>query len=141
MKSYSETNVFSDSDKSRLAEATDFVSLIPDPGEGEPELRCHEVTRVVKRLMGYSFIHVVDGHIGAVQHSWLAYRDKGKLRILDVYCVGRLPQVMLLDVFGRRSQYEPDHFLRDDIDTDLVDRLVNEIRAALCLRPLRPAPR
>ena len=79
-----------------------LVASLPDEDHllGKP-VRCHEVARAVGRILG---LPVVDGVCGAVQHSWLtiqAHRDPDERTfILDVYAVGRLPPVQLVDTFG-----------------------------------------
>lgn len=91
MRSYSETNVFSNEALNAFKAAERMVRALPDhPAGGEP-WRCHEVARVIGDWTG---LEVVDGHYGAVEHSWLTLED-GKT-ILDVYAVGSLPQVRLV---------------------------------------------
>lgn len=79
-----------------------MVAAVPDGDHllGKP-IRCHEMARAVGRILD---LPVVDGVCGAVQHSWLtikAHQDPTEREfILDVYAVGRLPPVQLVDTFG-----------------------------------------
>jgi len=67
MKGYGEAEIFSAAEKRLLRSAASIVDALPDSGPGGP-LRCHEVARVVGRLLG---LQVVDGFYGFVDHSWL----------------------------------------------------------------------
>jgi len=105
----------------------------------EPEIRCHELARVVGKLLGLS---VQDGYYGFVDHSWCwtfpidQARIVGRLgfpNILDPYSVGSLPQVRLLD--GNCTSlphvgwgYRPDKD-REDIDESQVIRLISYLEA------------
>jgi hypothetical protein len=147
MKSYSETDVFTEFDKNELAIAIKIVGALPDPApvgtrlfEKDPwppgerhHWRCHEVTRAVAHLIGGE-LAVVDGQFAGAQHSWIAYREPESraIRILDVYAVGRLPQVQLVDPsWSRGLGYSPGHLPRTDIDTDVIAFLVAEAEAKL----------
>lgn len=68
--------------------------------------RCHEIVRALypwlKPILPQDWtMHVVDGHYGAVDHSWFAVLNPGKFNgfILDAYAVGRLPTVQIVDVY------------------------------------------
>ena len=127
MRSYSETNVFSSSEVEALQRATRLVVAIPTR-IGGPLLRCHEVARVVGRILD---LDVQDGHYGAVEHSWV-YTENAR-SILDVYAVGRLPMVQLVDArallpTGRAYYPGP---TRDDIDETAVRELVQFLRRRL----------
>lgn len=100
MRSYSETAVFDPGAVSLFRRATEVVAGFPDPGRGSEPWRCHEVARVVGRLLGLPF---VDGLYGAVDHSWLSLPWWSA--ILDVYSVGALPLVRLVDL-GRGLPHE-----------------------------------
>jgi hypothetical protein len=72
----------------------------------------------------------VDGHYGAVNHSWLMTKTPHAPKILDVYSVGRLPQVQLLVIAPATLHTQlfrpgPD---RTDIRTAVVDRMVQFLR-------------
>lgn len=82
-----------------------LVARVPNHlDERGREIRCHELARAVARELlrraglGTPGIRVVDGRLGAIEHSWLeltsALKDQA---ILDVYTPGRVPQVQLID--------------------------------------------
>lgn len=91
------------------------------------EFRCHEVARAVGKLLS---VPVVDGHHGTVEHSWCVVDER---IILDVWCVGRLPRVQLVDpaaVTGHAVLYRegPE---RSDIDSAVVDQLLKRFTEEL----------
>lgn len=96
------------------------------------EWRCHEVARAVSQiwekrgLPSACEIQVVDGHYGAVDHSWLAFWDGGRSCIIDPYAVGRLPMVQLVDPYvpGALPMYRPQDGYRSDIRPHEVAALV-----------------
>lgn len=110
-----------------------FVEIVPDM----PQLRCHELARAVGRILG---LEHEDGVYGFVDHTWLwtAALDResplvretriGFPNILDVYSVGQLPMVRLVEC-GHASlphmgwSYRPRR-PRKDVDDAMVDRLV-----------------
>lgn len=132
MKSYSERVIFTPLQVELWVRAAELVSdvdvdSLPLTEEykdkhGNPELRCHELARaVLLRLclettgpgltMDWSDrFEAVDGAYGTLDHTWLELDQvktgerTGRV-ILDVYAVGRLPQVQLLDVlsFGPKN--------------------------------------
>ncbi len=145
MIGYAERECFDAAELKLLRRASELVALAPyELPSGT--VRCHELTRAVGRILD---LPVQDGHHGAVQHSWL-WTGKFPVEskhpnILDVYCVGRMPQVQLADTFAgaghwttwsHRALYEPLSneakvnklggvgALRDDIRRDDVDTLV-----------------
>ncbi len=125
MKSYSETYVFKPEVLAAFHRAQCLVEQIPDVG---PSLRCHEITRAFGKLLGYP---VQDGHYGTVEHSWLWVGPaEGPLHILDVYAVGRLPQVQLIDcdhvLPHQGAAYRP-----GDARTDIDERQVSWLVAVL----------
>jgi hypothetical protein len=144
MKGYSEAEVFTEFDQSELALAIKVIEALPDPlppgtvvlsGESVPPgpWRCHEVARAVAQLIGGE-LAVVDGQFAGAQHSWIAYREPESkhTRILDVYAVGRLPQVQLVDPsWSRGLGYEPDHLPRTDIDGSVIAYLVSSAEKVL----------
>jgi hypothetical protein len=146
MRSYSD-GVFTPEEQVLLREATRIIEMLPDPEEvlrgvryARPrDLRCHELARAVGEVLGLA---VQDGHYGAVEHSWLwTTKDPPYTAILDVYCVGSLPQVRLLDGWALlphlrtkedglpaiRTAYVPGE-LRTDIDEAKIRELVDLIR-------------
>lgn len=149
MKSYSERCVFPPA----LVRLHAFLSDVLERFDSSPyglesgnELRCHELTRAVKRFLQHGDvpyhppnITLFDGKYSVVDHSWLELLlqkgDPGKagtddpgfagtsLYILDVYAVGQLPQVQLLDIafsLPHRANYRA-QARRDDIDMDVVN--------------------
>lgn len=140
MKSYHEEHHFDEAAVSLWRAACRLVEALPDPEPGEEPWRCHEIVRVVGKLLeretGEALI-VVDGKYGHVSHSWLLYKKAGYCPvILDVYACGRLPQVQLvaldLTLPHGLSVYSPTT-MRADIREDLCARLLANCR-------LRPAP-
>lgn len=110
-----------------LAQATKFVDEFPEE-PGWP--RCHEVARAVFALcVDPRSAMVIDGHFGAVEHSWIALLEfKPQPWVLDCYSVGRLPMVQLVTpVIAKPSFYElyrPAMRYRDDVRLEEVARLV-----------------
>ena len=100
--------------------------------EFEP-LRCHEVTRVVADVCNVSSA-VVDGFFDHIDHSWIELLGPGSRRvILDVYAVGRLPLVQLVDTGTRLLPYAALYkarSFRNDIRHDVMKRLREQARAA-----------
>ena len=141
MKSYSEREIFGCEELAMLEWATKLIDWVHDEVVSTyPAWRCHELARAVRKWLFYGplnnkameGIHVVDGKFGRVDHSWIAYRAPEQamspLRILDVYCVARLPQVQLIDCYVGTEilgLYKPDHMRRTDIDTQAIDYLVS----------------
>jgi hypothetical protein len=73
------------------------VALLPDSIDPEG-IRCHELARAVQReLYGRFIIQAVDGKYANVDHSW-CYLSIASGYVLDVYAVGRLPQVQLIQM-------------------------------------------
>jgi hypothetical protein len=128
MKSYSENKIFDPYETQLFHRATRLVRELPDI----ETLRCHELTRAVGMHLHLS---IEDGFYGFVDHSWLWTYRPGRVlgrigfpNILDVYCVGALPQVRLVD--GRHTQlphvgwaYRPGP-VRDDVNDEMVSRLL-----------------
>lgn len=93
MKNYAEHEVFKSGELVYFLTAQELVRRIPDDFMADGwELRCHEVARAVGLRLG---LKVIDGKSGGVDHSWLLTASSN---ILDVYVVGRLPQVQLVDM-------------------------------------------
>lgn len=113
-------------------------------GQRSPEIRCHELALAVapilrEEIRGINSI-VWSGHYGAVEHSWLKVstldpftatgRHIAEWHILDVYAVGRMPQVQLVDgtaILPEWKLYKPAK-MREDTDHKLVTELVREMR-------------
>lgn len=140
MRSYSEDNIFTQGEIYLFRRATRLVDSIAD----RPDVRlvrCHELARAVSQVIG---LPIQDGMYGFVEHTWLWTRELPKeyfeglsLRagdlcpgpnILDVYSVGSLPMVRLVD--GGHAQlphigwsYRPTR-AREDINHEIVASLV-----------------
>lgn len=132
MRGYSHKHIFNSAELSLLALAETCVRAVEDPSE--QTIRCHELARAVGKVLGLDH---VDGKYGIVEHTWLVldtFEGSRRRCILDVYCVGRLPMVQLVDVQAvgllHREQYRPGS-PRSDIDVDRLDALVRIMRRAL----------
>ena len=126
------------------------------------ELRCHELTRAVERFIPLAVkrgqvlmpkgvpyhplnVTLYDGKYSIVDHSWLeilAESPEGlcSLYILDVYTVGQLPQVQLLDIafsLPHRASYRP-QARRDDIDMDVVNLVSLDLTLQIRTTGIRP---
>lgn len=108
-----------------------ITQWLPGWYDGE-RTRCHEVARIVNILLldkALGNTEVVDGKYGGIDHSWINLLPAEGLpptsqRILDTYAVGQLPQVQLVDCFGRLgAAYEPGE-MRTDIKTHFVHTCV-----------------
>jgi len=137
MRGYTETKIFWPSEMVLFHRATALVACIE---EAVPEIRCHELARAVGRILE---LEVQDGHYGFVEHSWLWTRPLPKeLReqecrlglphLLDVYSVGQLPMVRLLDCEATSLphigwSYRPSWSPRKDIRNDVVEILVQQM--------------
>lgn len=99
MRGYAELEVFSPQELEARDFAELFVSRAPAKLRGE-WVRCHELVRAVGELLELPAERVADGYCGLTEHSWLwmgkRERYKPPPNILDVYAVGRLPQVQLV---------------------------------------------
>ncbi|MFI5297377.1 MAG: hypothetical protein ACHREM_04705 [Polyangiales bacterium] len=134
MKNYAEAEVFAPDELVLLRRATALVAAIPDV-HAFGELRCHELARAVGRALD---LQVQDGRYFLVEHSWLSIspRQRGQWRenILDVYCVGSLPQVQIRACVPGESHVGTTHVgyrpgpAREDIREAVVDGLVEIFR-------------
>ena len=125
MNSYS-LKIFSGADAQYLKHATALIDRLPSSYLAENlfekklhVVRCHELARAVGRMFG---LMVIDGKYGAVDHSWLMPGP----HILDVYAVGRLPQVQLVSIetLLPHGMYRIGP-TREDIDTAFVQEIVD----------------
>lgn len=133
MRGYAEKTALPAREQELFRRATALVESIPDI-EG---VRCHELARAVGRLLDLSW---QDGYYGFVQHTWLWTRElrqdhivarTGFPNILDVYSVGSLPMVRLVDAdcvslphIGWSYRPGPD---RTDIREAMVETLVGHM--------------
>lgn len=122
MRGYSGLEVFKGEECEVLEKATAIVQQLPEKFEGKL-LRCHEVSRVVGKLLG---LKVRDGRYGPYDHSWCLLPMHTHVRhILDPYCIARLPQVQIIELVVPHSDlYVVSDEVRDDIDAKLVAYLM-----------------
>ena len=134
MISYSEVNVFNASEQQVHKRAIRLVACLDEKlvsiHRSEPRvIRCHELARAVGSILDLPH---EDGKYGIIDHSWLLLTTKHSLSseimkasILDVYAIGRLPQVQLLTGEPRVPDWKSYKPLgdRDDIDEDFVIEL------------------
>lgn len=139
MRSYSETDVFTDYALEAFREASQLLARIADPAPGVPAWRCHEVARAVRYVLHarpgkVKLLDVVDGKFSGADHSWLEIArgtTAGWPALLDVYAVGSLPMVQLLDTTpllgGRKALYEQGEE-RDDISVGALEALIEQMK-------------
>ena len=135
MRSYSEEYIFTEDEVGLLKSATRVVENLDDV----KGIRCHELVRAMGWLLK---LDVQDGYYGFVNHSWLwtAKYDAARVitprlglpNILDVYCVGSLPMVRLVNCQHTSLPhvgwaYRPGE-PRKDIDLGLVTKLNAMVR-------------
>lgn len=129
MQGYTERVIFTRQEIRVWKMATEMVNRLPDPLESN-EIRCHELARAVGQVLGLDHS---DGKFGFVEHSWLRTCPdvKGRSNILDVYAVGMVPMVMLVDTkhvtLQMRKLYVPAKIPRTDIDEDRVKWLIQQM--------------
>jgi hypothetical protein len=119
---YAERACFRPSHLRLLSRIEALVARVSDAWGNE--LRCHELARAIRRVIGDRTLVVVDGHCGPVEHSWLRCADGV---IVDAYVPGRLPAVQIVDTIVA-GLYRPGPERRD-IRRAIVTRLVGEMRA------------
>jgi hypothetical protein len=126
---YSEQVIFTRHDIFLWTRASSLVEKVP---EDIGIVRCHELARAVGLILNLPH---QDGYYGFVDHSWLWTHPVGRTvgrigfpHVLDVYSVGSMPLVRLVD--GRHTSlphvgwaYRPGNE-RDDIDQEKVKTLV-----------------
>lgn len=130
MKSYAET-VVAPWEVDLLHRAEAIVRDLPDE-EVPGTVRCHELARAVGRILG---LPVQDGRFGLSEHSWLWTEEPRGFQpnLIDVYSVGSLPMVRIVDMkhfLPHNRDYVPGRG-RDDIREDVVERLVASALAAI----------
>jgi hypothetical protein len=138
MIGYSAKEIFKPFELALFQRARALVTVLSDTFDFE--IRCHELARAVGEILR---LDVQDGYYGFVDHTWLwtsplvphlrAGRS-GFSNILDVYSVGQLPMVRLID--GSHTSlphvgwsYRPGN-LRDDIQLRNVGTLAAAMLAA-----------
>lgn len=133
MIGYSAFVVFVPSDLKILERATAVVRLFPDRDHQDRYIRCHEVARAVYEILDLKSLDgpkVEDGKYGSVEHSWIRFDRK---TVLDVYAIGRLPMVQLVELNwqGRTNELFVPGPLREDIREDVLREMIDEARKRL----------
>lgn len=133
MKGYTSNEAIPARAQAILKTVARAVELLPE----RPTLRCHELTRAVAVWLHTLGEHTkaIDGHFQIVEHSWLYMPDYRC--VLDVYAIGRLPLVQLVSaevVLGVLINSYKGGAEREDIDKQMVARLVIELDATTTLR-------
>ena len=138
MTPYAEHEVFGVGSLGLYEKARALVQKIPEKLDGE-WVRCHELVRAVAEVLALDKSQVADGWYGHVEHSWLWTRPKliwETPPILDVYVVGRLPSVQLVD----SSPTFPWEYRRGDLRSDIQWGVVAELVRRMRLEP-KPSKR
>lgn len=126
--SFSERNIFTAQEIDLWRRAVKLVDKVPG---SLADSRCHELARAVGSALDLPH---QDGFYGFVDHTWLwtrpLERTAGRVgfpHVLDVYCVGSLPMVRLVDGectalphIGWAYRPGPE---RNDIDLDRLQAL------------------
>ncbi len=120
---YAEMHVFCTQGLSAYQKAVKLVAKAPSLDAEVRSIRCHELARAVATFLGPDRWSVVDGTSHMADHSWIVLHQRPV--ILDVYAVGQLPPVQLIDLdyFAHREQYREGP-LRTDIREDVVTLLI-----------------
>jgi hypothetical protein len=139
VKGYSESEVFLPHEVRLWQAVTKLVEGLPE--DPKFQVRCHELARAVAIYCLKNSIYprglvVVDGKFGGVEHSWVeATRftwERRKRIILDVYAVGTLPMVQLIDFEGSIGLYSARRYIegtkRTDIDRQMIERLMDAFK-------------
>lgn len=133
MKSYSEIEVFTPHELLILEETIRLVNSLPeDPGWN---VRCHELARAVHQANSMLRANrpvatVVDGRFGGVEHSWIQIDRGMKQIILDVYAVGSLPMVQLIDFNGSFGLTGTRRYIEGTPRTDIDDQKIQQLLLA-----------
>jgi hypothetical protein len=118
VKPYAELEVFRAGELAMYRTAVELVSKLPTWDLDGRWVRCHEVVRAVAATVGFIDLRVRDGLYRGIDHSWLEVVCRPV--VLDVYAVGQLPPVRLVDI--RAGDFDP-RALRGDIRHDVVELL------------------
>lgn len=125
MISYAGRRVFTGKAMAAAKAAALVVSHIKEVED--EKLRCHEVARIVQRILKPIFpIKLRDGSYGiCIDHSWCLIDGY----ILDVYAVGSIPQVQLVDAnLPGINAFNPAQEEREGVNHDLVDEICAELK-------------
>lgn len=128
MQGHSSHHIFKSSEISLWKRATELVEGLPE----DLYLRCHELTRAVALYLNSvrPRLLVCDGKFGSASHSWLVVTTPGRHVILDVYSVGSLPMVQLIDAGSlaiRDARRYVEGTPREDIDERMIRRLLTKM--------------
>ncbi len=127
MISHSQKVIFSPNEMILLKHATALIKRIHDM----PNLRCHEVARVIGYVLR---LPIQDGYFGHVEHSWLWTEQVDSKHfpknILDVYTIGSLPQVQLKSMaymlpYNENYLWEKYGTYRKDINEEIIANLLS----------------
>ena len=129
MKGITEHQIFGPKELLAFAEAQRIVAALPEEDTSGELLRCHEIARVVGRLLN---LKVIDGRYEyGCEHSWCVITEV-KYRgftILDPYAIGRIPPVQLVSVLPTiPNRYFPED-KRKDIRGDVIEHLLGIVNA------------
>ena len=127
MIGYSASNIFTLQELELLHEVSVQVVDLPE----DEHLRCHELARAIAIFHADHPLKLtaVDGKFGLVEHSWIQFAAGSTERghLLDVYAVGSLPMVQLIDAWSlglRSARQFVAGVTREDVRTDVVDQLL-----------------
>lgn len=134
MISYAAREVFTNQEQLLRLGVEGWLRKLSHDADPEGEVRCHELVRAVAIILGWDAKkRVADGWYGMVEHSWLWTQDREKYsappNILDVYAVGRLPQVQLIHSTTNLPFEYRRGAIRTDIRRSVVKRLVLAMRS------------
>ena len=138
MRGYAETEIFVQEELELFADATRMVALLGERLSlaDQAKVRCHELARAVGRVLE---LPVQDGKYGGAQHSWLVTAQRpDRSHILDVYVVGRLPMVQLVDTWFMLPEsrlYRPMTLEQLDLRPPVIEENVDRL-AAICREAL-----
>lgn len=132
MRGYGELRIFTQDEIKLWEQATLAVGSLPE----DLKVRCHELARAVHTYLKpmAPTTEVVDGKFGIADHSWLVVATTHRrFVILDVYSVGSLPMVQLVDmgsVAVRLARSYGEGSPRNDVDEKTVQSLVLQMTRA-----------
>lgn len=134
MKSFSET-IFTFDEIALYRRAARFVATITSE-ETAKKVRCHELARAVGLLLD---LPVQDGYYGFADHSWLWTTPLPKTiigrinfpNVLDVYSVGQLPMVRLVDAKHTSLPHVGWAYRPDKERTDIDETFVRELAGTM----------
>ena len=122
---YAAAEIFSAEEVRACELARTLVERLPD----RPDLRCHEVARIVRALLGWGQVEDGRYHPGGdglpIEHSWIELHKTWRHHhVLDVYAVGRVPMVQLVDCGFPLASPFVGGAVRGDVRVQLVEEMV-----------------